>query len=162
VRLPEVTPIGLALGLGFALPILAMLAVGFTIGTDPSLHTMIVVWSIVVPFVLLASFCQWLRILSGRWDFVIDRTAGMVRLPRSQGRKEEIVVPLANVLCVDLETCEFRKAKGGSSFSYAPVILFVTGDEQPHVERLVIWLREKSAQALVDWLSGQIRKATHQ
>ncbi len=162
VRLPQVTPVGVALGLAFVIPILAMLVVGLTVGSEPPLHTMIVVWSVVVSLVLLACLCEWLRILSGRWDLVIDRAAGIVRLPRSQGRKEEIIVPLANVLCVELETVEFRKAKGGSSVSYAPVVLFVTADEQPQVERLVIWLREKLAQALVDWLSEQIRKATHQ
>ena len=157
VRLPQITQGAVVLLLGFALPILIMLAVGFTVGSDPPLKTMLVAWSLMFFVAVLAPVCLWLWILSGRWDLIIDRTAGTMRLPRSQGRKEEIVLPLASVVDVTLETLDYRTAKGGRSYNYAPVICFNTSDGGYQEERIVMWLNKNSAQALVDWLREQLK-----
>jgi hypothetical protein len=157
VRLPQITPGAVVLLLGCALPILIMLAVGFTAGSDPPLKTMLVAWSLIFFVAILALVCQWLRVLSGRWDLIIDRTAGTMRLPRSQGRKQELVLPLASVVDVTLDTLGYLTAKGGRSFNYAPVICFNASDGDYHEERIVMWLNKKSAQALVDWLREHLK-----
>jgi hypothetical protein len=157
VRLPQITPRGIVLFLVFALPIFMILAVGCTVGPDPPLKTMLVAWSVILLAAVLTPFCQWLRVLSGRWDLVIDRTAGTMRLPRSQGRKEELVLPLASIIDVTLETLEYRGLKGGRSFNYAPVICFNASNGDYEEEQIVMWPSKKSAQALVDWLREQLK-----
>lgn len=118
---------------------------------------MLVAWGMLLSFALLLPFCQFLRLLSGRWDLVIDRSAGTLRLPQSQGRREELVVPLASITTVKLETIMTRTSKGGTGFNYAPVVCFNASNGQHQEERHVVWLNKKSAHALVEWLRKQLK-----
>ena len=156
VRLPQTTPLGIVFVIGFTLPILAVTVLGFTVGSEPPLRMMLVVWGVFLSAVLLPACCQWLRVLSGRWDLIIDRAAGTMRLPQSQGRKEKLVVPMASITNVKLETIippYDRRVEP----SYAPVVCFNASNGQHQEERIVVWINKTSAQTLVEWLRKRLK-----
>lgn len=99
------------------------------------------------------------KLAQGGLDLVIDATSQQVTLPRSMGRKADVVIPIGAITSVEVERTENWDSGGNLSHRFAPVL--VVADEagstrrekiiewrgewwgQTHAEELAAWLRER-------------------
>src|SRR5712672_1108189 len=97
------------------------------------MKTMRVTWSLILCGALLAGAWHAFKVLSGKYDLIIDETTGSMELPATQGRKSRRRVPLSEVQGVYVETVQ-KPSRGDeqSSPMYAPTLRLAS----PASERL--------------------------
>jgi hypothetical protein len=156
VRLPRISPLAAGAAAALAVSFVSIFVVGFGFGFDPSIPVIGVVWAAVVAVAAGMYFWRKLVVGSGAKDLVIDAEAGMLSLPQTFGRKTDVVVALNAVSGIDVERIVHHGSKGGTSYSYAPRILWKRDDGTAENDRLVEWWDEGRAGAFATWLRGQL------
>ena len=157
VRLTEYSPLVIAIGMAAVLAFLSLFVIAFGFGgMDPTLHTMLVTWAVILAGSLGAGGWHWFQVLSGKYDFILDEIRGAVELPLTQGRKTRQRIPLSSIESVSVETIVPPKKDSDSEPvpSYAPT-LRVSGQPNP-TERLVQWRDAEQAEAFVAWLREKL------
>jgi hypothetical protein len=147
---------------GMALATTALLAFGsifvvcpFGGGFHPSMSTMLVTWTAILCGGAVAGAWHAFRVLSGRYDLIIDELNGAIELPITQGRKSRCRLPFSSVQSVYVD--RIQKPSGGgeqSSPKYAPT-LNIQG-ATPATERLVEWFDAEKAGLFVEWLREKL------
>ena len=98
VRLTEYSPLNIAIGMAMALAFLGTFVIAFGFGGFyPTLHTMLVTWTVILAGSLGAGGWHWFQVLSGKYDFILDEIRGAVELPLTQGRKTRQRIPLSSI-----------------------------------------------------------------
>jgi hypothetical protein len=134
----------------------AMPAVFLTVGSDPPLALMVVVWLLIGSAAAWGYVTQAKKLAAGAYDLVIDKATGTVRIPGTMGRKEEIVLPLASITGLDVDAIAKRAGKG-IAYRYAPAILFTSSDGCRQKEPLVELPTAARARALAGWIGERLQ-----
>ncbi len=158
VRLATFTPLAAAVVTIGAVAFGSIFAVGFSVGSNPSLDFMIGVWSGLLAAGLIAAFLRARRLASGDWDLVIDNMERTIRLPRGMGRKEPLTVPIANVTGVDIETIAKSGSKGEANYRYVPVIFYSPQNGGKLKVLLVEWFDKDRARELAGWIGEKLQE----
>ncbi len=159
VRLTTFSPLAVGLASLAVAAFLSMFGVAFLAGGfHPSLHTMTVVWSLVLAAGVAGTGWQGSKILSGRYDLILDELNHTLELPLTAGRTERRSVAWSSIRGMHVETVLKPRNRGGQSGpSYVPTLSF-QGGAQP--EGLVEWYNEEKARELVAWLREKIEGKT--
>ena len=157
IRLPRLKPLTAAGIAALGVSFVSIFIVAFGTGMNPPLWVLQAVWGVVVVVALSVYFWRMYVINSGAKDLVIDDESHMLSLPRSFGRKEDILVPLCNVINIDVETKTHRGSKGGTSYTYLPRIHWLDEHSQQRAEQLAEWHDPPRADEFTQWLSDRIQ-----
>lgn len=129
--------------------------VGFGLGGfRPRLPVIQVVWAVVLGIGFTTAYWRWRNIQSGRYDLVLDESAGWLELPRADCRGPGRRVPLTAAKQVSVETVEERTAKGGTTRLHYPVLQFHTGHGES--VRLGTFHVQSRAQEFANWLRRRL------
>ncbi|MCR4413558.1 MAG: DUF3592 domain-containing protein, partial [Thermoguttaceae bacterium] len=145
---PLFSGVAVAGGLAFA----GAFVIGFAFGGGPPLLIMLVAWAVILGGGASASlFCR-RRLIGGHSDLVIDCFGRAIVLPRTLARQVDLVIPVEKIMAIELESVEKRRAKGCTSRTYVPTVVFTDNDGLQRREGIVEWPFEARAEGLVAWL----------
>lgn len=155
-RLSEFSPLGAGLvAVGF-LAFLSIFVVGFVAGGfHPPLRTMLIVWAVILSGGVMAGAWHWVRILSGKYDLIIDTQGDALELPLTCGRKARRRIAFAQVQAVRVDTIEKSSSSDGESAVMHAPTLELAGAENA-VEHLAEWYDPARAEDFVEWLRSQL------
>lgn len=156
VRLVDFVPVVMGAGVAGVLALLGSFIVGFGFGFTPPLPVMYVAWGVILTAGTLTTAWQRRRIASGQFDLVIDSFNRRLTLPRTQGRKESIVVDPESIKAIEVETVTKRGSKGRTDYVYAPTLVVADERDATRREKLVEWSDEAQANELADWLRERV------
>ncbi|MBO0700943.1 MAG: hypothetical protein J2P46_21290, partial [Zavarzinella sp.] len=123
----------------------------FGAGLPPPGPFMIALWCVILGGAAFAYWKQSGRIKAGKDDLVIDRTARTITLPQSFGRREPVVIPLADVLSVEAVRIE-TKDEDGCQVRYAPTVRWRDGEEDKD-GKVIEWADRRQAERLAAWIT---------
>jgi hypothetical protein len=138
------------------LAFLGMFIVAFLFGGfHPSMRTALAAWSCILCGGMAVGGWYWMRVLSGKYDLVIDELGGVLELPLTQGRKERRRVPFSNVEGMFVETkINPSRGRNGPTMVYLPTLNL--NGTAPTTEVLVEWSDEDKAKGFIEWLRGKL------
>jgi hypothetical protein len=159
VRLTQISPFAVGAVAAGVTAFVAIFIVAFGFGGfHPPLQVMHAAWPVILAAGLLGYVGYWRRLAQGGRDLVIDATGGKVKLPRTMGRKTDVVLPLADIRDVELQ----RVARGWSGnepwYWYVPTLVVADAGGSPRHEKLVEWWNEGRAEGLASWLRDAVAK----
>ncbi len=157
VRLTPFSPMAVGIAsLGLA-AFLTIFVVAFAAGGfHPSENTMIVAWSLIFTAGVAGGGWQAGKVLSGKYDLILDELNHTLELPLTRGRKERRSVPWSAIRDIRVETVLKPANRGGqSSPAYVPTLGFQQGGSQS--EGLVEWYSEVKAQEFAAWLREKLQ-----
>ncbi|UCD75213.1 MAG: DUF3592 domain-containing protein [Phycisphaerales bacterium] len=160
VRLPRISPLTAAGAAALAVSFISIFIIAFGTGMDPPMWAVQVVWAAALGLAMLVYFWRTYLVGSGAKDLVIDDGAGMLSLPQTFGRKEDVIVAMAAVDAVEVRTITHHSSKGGTSYTYAPELSWRDEGGELQRDRLAEWHDEARAKAFVDWLRRRIAEHT--
>jgi hypothetical protein len=151
-RLTNGSPVTAAVVTMAAMAFAGIFLVGFLNGFHPSLRLMVWAWGVIVAGGLAAGIWQWMRILSGKYDLILNELDGCLELPLTQGRKTRERIPYSRIQAIFVATVE----KGGENPTrfHAPSLRI--GEGEGVVEKLVEWTDPDKAAAFVEWLGEKL------
>jgi len=147
-RLPRFTPFAAGMLAMAATSFLAIFIVGFGTKMNPSPHTVIATWCVILVVPAVAFLRRWWKIQSGVEDLVLDPGSRVLTLPQTFGRKQVVVVPFNEVKALAVASIEHRTSKGVSQ-TWAPTIQFKDNRKE---EKLVVWPSREKAESFAAWL----------
>lgn len=160
VRLAPWSPVAAMAGTTALLAFLSIFVIGCLAGGfHPTMKVMKLTWTIVVSGGLIAGLWHAMRVISGKYDLVIEEASGDVELPVSKSRKTRRRVGAREMDSIFVETIEKSSGENGPSYSYAPTIRLRDKAEPP--ERLGEWYDAEKAAAFVAWLQSKLRVPAH-
>ncbi|MBI3878120.1 MAG: DUF3592 domain-containing protein [Verrucomicrobia bacterium] len=150
-RMAAFMPVHAALAAAGATGFVLIFVIGFSTGFTPSIKVAVTGWSVVLGAAALAFAHRRKRILSGAEDLVLDEGARTLTLPCNRGRKRPRQVAFREVTAVEVRRHEHRSSKGGTTYSYSPMLELRDGRaeeladwyDQPKADAFSAWLREK-------------------
>ncbi len=153
VRLSPFSPLAVGLAGAGISAFLSIFVVAFTAGGfHPSLSTMAVAWSLILGSGVAAGGWQASRVLSGKYDLVLDELSQSLELPLIQGRTVPKIVPFSAIQTVEVETVSRPSARGRqSSVAYVPTLKLREG-----AEPITEWYNEYKAKEFALWLRDKI------
>lgn len=140
-------------GLAFALTFL----VGFGFGVNAPIPVMCVAWGVILGGGGIAALNCHRKLARGDSDLLIDEFRGTVTLPRTCGRREEVVVPWEKIIALDVERIETRNSDDEIQRDFVPTIVFTADDGSQRRDKLIEWKDEASAEGLVEWLRERLK-----
>jgi hypothetical protein len=158
-RLPRWSPAGVAFLAVLVGPILLTLVVGAATLGKPPLPPAIVALTLAVGGAVLAPAMAAKHIATGRFDFVIDHMHRTVALPLTFGRVERTLMPLGDLIAIDVAKEVKTDSEGSSSTVYAITARWrdrngemndaklVELNFEPFAEELAVLMREKAGLA---------------
>lgn len=156
-RLTAFSPLAvgfLAMGM---LAFLTMFAVAFLGGGfHPKMSTVVSGWAVIFAGAITAGGWHWLKVLSGKYDMVIDELAGAVEVPATSGRKTSMRFPACDVRDVTIDYVVKTSNEGGTTTVYVPTLRLAGGRE----EKLMQFYDEGKAKAFSDWLRGKLPRGS--
>lgn len=155
-RLSEFSPLGAGSVTVALLAFLSIFVVGILGGGfHPPLRTMLITWAVILSGGVVAGVWHWAKILSGKYDLIIDTQGDTLELPLTCGRKTRRQVPFAQVQGVRVDTVQKSSSGDGEpAVMHAPT-LELAGAESSE-ERLAEWYDSKRAEGFVEWLRSQL------
>ena len=78
------------------------------------------------------------------------------RLPQTFGRKEDVMVAMARIEAVQVRTLTHHSSKGGTSYTYAPELMWRDEDGQLQQDKLTEWHDGSRAEAFAEWLRRRL------
>lgn len=154
IRLPKIRAVvgGMATtgGLGFV----SVFIVGFSSKMQPSLALALGAIGVVYLTGAGVYFWQWRKIHTGIDDLVINHSARTIDLPQTFGRKQRVLVNIADVVSLTVEEVMHRSSKGGISYTYAPT-LHLQGPERGE-QKIADWSDKLRADNFADWLRNEL------
>lgn len=154
IRLPETAPIVVAGGTALGISFVSIFIVGFGFKANPSMATIQIVWACVIIPTAIVYFKLAYAIGSGDKDLVIDDTNGVLSLPQTFDRQEDVVVQLDDVSEVIVDKVVIQTSKG-TGISYAAELVHAQGDKSIK-SRLIEWYDEDRANQFADWLRDRL------
>jgi hypothetical protein len=152
LRLVEFGPIVFGATVAGVIAFVGTFIIGFGFGFNPELPVMYLAWGIILGAGLLACARRHRKIADGQFDLVIDDLNHRMTLPRTQGRKDPIVVDADHIVSIEVERVSKRGSKGSTYYVYAPTLVVAESKEAVRREKLVEWTDEARANELADWL----------
>ena len=153
VRLPTVGAIVWGLGTTGALGFVSIFVVGFGTGFEPSIPTVVLAVCVIYLAGAGVWFWQQQKINTGIDDLVINEGSGTMELPLTFGRKERMTVPFSNIENIWVKIIEHHSSKGGTSYTYAPMLNL---RNQLDNQKLAEWGDKLRADDFTEWLSKKI------
>lgn len=123
-------------------------------GFHPRLPVIQVVWAVVLGIGFTSAYWRWQNIRSGRYDLVLDESAGWLELPWKDRQGPGRRVPLTAAKRVRVETVEERRTKGGTTRLHYPVLQFRPGHGES--VRLGTFYVQSRAERFANWLSRRL------
>lgn len=134
-------------GVSFAM----ILLIAFTVGTDPTLSTMLAAWALTFFIAGFFAFPRYYRELSGQADLVIDRFGHRLTLPVTYGRKASNVLTFDDIGSFSIKdeckvdsdgdaTHTYHVILHSSSLSPGSHCIWVSSDHDK-AKRFLTWLR---------------------
>jgi Protein of unknown function (DUF3592) len=160
LRLLDFGPFVFGAGVAGVLAFFGTFIVGFGFGGNPELPVMYVAWGIILGGGALAFGWHRRRIADGQFDLVIDNFGRRLALPRTQGRKDAVVVDADHIVSVEVEQLSKRGSKGSTYFVYAPTLVVAESKDAVRREKVVEWSDEARSNELADWLRERLLKRT--
>jgi hypothetical protein len=157
VRLSGWRPLAVGIATATAIAIVLVFVVAFTGGSNPPLPIVLGAWGLILAGGLAAWGFQYAKVVRGDWDLLIDEYRQSLTLPRTCGRREEVVVPAEKVTAIEIERAEKRNSEGRVTRSFIPTLLVTDGDGTIRREKLIDWSDEASAQGLTAWLRERLK-----
>lgn len=151
IRLPSVSPALVTLLFLTFGPILVVIAVPYCAGMSPSVTVMLVAWAIVLGSAALLYLFMALPIAHGKADLVIDHGEKTLTLPRTCGRRELVVVPIADVMAIDV-VCVKKKGDEGTKCCYVTTLHWRAASGETCAGPLAEWYDVQPAEALAAWV----------
>jgi hypothetical protein len=152
LRLVEFGPIVVGATVAGVIAFLGTFIIGFGFGGNPELPVMYIAWSVILGGGVLSYGWHHRKIADGRFDLVIDNLGRRLTLPRTQGRKDAVVVDADHIVSVEVEQLSKRGSKGSTYYVYAPTLVVAESKDAVRREKLVEWSDEARANELADWL----------
>lgn len=149
IRLPQYSALVFGMGAAGILSFISIFIVGFSTGFQPSIAVACLVLLLVISAGVAVYLWQWSKIHSGEDDLVLDETSSTITLPKTFGRKERVKVQRGSIEGLSVETIEHHNNKGGTSYTYAPILWL---KESRGGEKLADWTDRRRAVAFADWL----------
>ncbi len=156
VRLSLGNPLYVGAGAAGLAAFLGTFVIAFGFGNDPSLLAMLVVWAGILGGGALAGLAYAGKTAQGRSDLILDEFRRCITLPATLGRNEELVIPAERIVAIEVEKVEKRRARGSSTHSYAPTVVFNDDDGSARREGIVEWPFEARAEGLASWLRERL------
>lgn len=147
VRLPYLPAVGAGLVTAGFCAFVAIFAIGFTTGFQPSVDTMIATWAIVLVLAVAAGANTWLKERQGAFDVVIRER--FVELPAMYGRTKRCTLDRAAISGVAIEKTEYADSDRSTTYDVrfeqrgGACETIVTWSDGESAERLAAWLRER-------------------
>jgi hypothetical protein len=160
VRLPPVQPFLAAAIVAAVTAFVATFVVGFGFGGfHPSMSVMCVVWAAILASGLLAYAANRWKLVRGDWDLVIDATDQQVTLPRTMGRKTDIVVRARDIASVEVQRVEKRGSRRDTIVTdrFVPTLTVTDRSGATRHEKLGEWWDQARAEAFAAWLRERLR-----
>jgi hypothetical protein len=155
VRLTEFPIPAVALAMLAVITFLAIFVIcPFLGGFHPSMHTMMVAWTVILVATLGSTAWHALRVLTGRYDLILDELGGFLELPATEGRKTRRRLPFRIITCIRIETVVTPKDSEGSTRRYAVILELADGELK--TERLVQWSDRAKIEGFVEWLHAKL------
>jgi hypothetical protein len=156
VRLPRYSPLTAAGAVALGISFVSIFPVIFTTGMDPPMWVIWTVWIGALASSLAVYFWRTFVVGSGAKDLVIDTETNMLSLPRTFGRKTDIIAPIEAVREIDVKVIAHRGSKGGTIYTYAPRLHWTNEDGRHHTEKLADWHDNRRADRFAEWLREQL------
>lgn len=158
VRLSPGKPLLVGIGASGKLAFVLIFVIGFGFGFSPPLGVMLVAWGLIIGGGGAAGLYNQRKVARGDSDLILDDFRQSIVLPRTFGRREQVVIPLGSITSIEVERIEKRHSEGESiRHSYIPTVTFTDGDGAQCREKLIEWRDETSAEGLAEWLSERLR-----
>jgi hypothetical protein len=157
VRLLRISPLTAGGATALAISFISIFIIAFGTGMDPPMWAIQTVWGVAIAAALVVYFWRTYLVGSGAKDLVIDDDAGMLSLPQTFGRKEDVIVAATAVDAVAVRTIAHHSSKGGTSYTYAPELTWRNREGQIRQDRLAEWHDESRAEAFADWLRNRLQ-----
>jgi hypothetical protein len=129
---------------------------GFGIGTNPSVWVALAAWGILFAGGAAAHSYVKRRLLESDPDLVIDTFGQSLTLPRSTERQNDVIVPWAKIVSIDLEQERKPGAKGNTGPAFIATLAFVDSDGSERREKLVDGKGESASRRFVQWLRERL------
>jgi hypothetical protein len=154
LRLPEVSPAGAALAIGFAASFGALLVIGIGFGSRPPWCLMLVIWwSIVLAMV----WAYWNQVRDSR-NMLIDWLHRRLYLPLTFGRRESVCMPLTSIAEVAVDEQIHKSKRGRTSRLYHTMLVWRDAVGNLRRDKLAEHSNPSDARSLAAWLDEQIRR----
>ncbi len=158
VRLPRYSPLTFAGMIALGISFVSVFVVGFSTGMEPPMWVIWATWACILIPALTAYFWRTFLVGSGAKDLVIDDNHESLSLPQTFGRKTDVLVPIAMIADIDVETITHHSSKGGTSFTFAPGLTWTDDAGTTRRDKLADWRSLDRAKDLVDWLKDHLRQ----
>jgi hypothetical protein len=156
LRLVDFGPVVFGAGVAGVLAFAGAFIVGFGFGGNPELPVMYIAWSVILGGGVLSYGWHRRKIADGKFDLVIDNLGHRLTLPRTQGRKDAVVVDADHIVSIEVEQISKRGSKGSTCFVYAPTLVVAESKDAVRREKLVEWTDETRANEIAVWLRERL------
>ena len=156
VRLTTMRPLYVGAAVAGILAFVSVFIVAFAFGSNPSIPFMLAVWGRNPGGGLLACLCNLAIVVQGGSDLVIDSVSQPVTLPRTFGRKADIVVRADKIHGVEIERLENEARKE----AFPPLCPNYRVHRRRRIRaagKLAEWWTEGRARELVAWLCERLQ-----
>ncbi len=154
IRLPLTTPIASAGYTAFGISFASIFVVGFGLGFNPSMGAIQIVWACVLIPTIFVYFNKKFAIGSGIKDLVIDDANEAILLPKTFGRKNNVIVSLSAVTDISVKE-KVSTSSDGDSIQYSIALVHTKGDKSIN-SKLIEWYDENRANQFADWLRDRL------
>ncbi|AKI98503.1 uncharacterized protein DUF3592 [Archangium gephyra] len=134
----------------------ALFAVGFVTGFEPSLPVAVLTWGAVIATGVVFARRQREKLASGESELILDETNRRLSLPVGAGREARLEVPWSQVKSVRLEAHTRKDHEGDTVTLWCPTLVLTGAQAGERNEVLVEWGDEHKAEVLVKWLGGKL------
>lgn len=154
-RMTEFSPLMSGVLTVALLSFLSIFVIGFGFGGfHPSLRVVGVTWGIVLAGGVAMGIWQWINILRGKYDLVLDEMRSSIQLPLTCGRKTRKTFGFGEVHGCYVETIEKRDNEGATTYTYVPTLRLTAADGP--LEKLAEWHDAERAREFVAWLNEKL------
>lgn len=155
VRMTEFSPLASGIVTVALLAFLSIFVICFGFGGfHPSLRVVSVTWGVVLAGGVAMWIWNWINILKGKYDLVLDEMKSSIQLPLTCGRKTRKAFAFAEVADCYVDTIEKRDSEGSASYTYVPTLRL--GSVDGPSEKLAEWHDGDRAREFVAWLKGRL------
>lgn len=154
VRFIKTTPAAAALTVLMGTSFFGTFVVAFGAGFPPPTIAMVILWLVILGGAGFAYRRRQSRIAAGKDDLIIDRRRKKLSLPHTFGRTGPVVVPLADVLAVEVDVVE-TKDEDSHQVRFAPTVRWRDADGEPRHGKLADWVDRAQADRLVQWIKSK-------
>jgi hypothetical protein len=122
------------------------------------MRTVVIAWSVIIAGGIAAGAWQAWRVLSGKYDLIIDERERSLELPLTRGRRERLRVPFQSIEGISVERFQNPSRSNSNGYSYVPVLRYMDGARKS--AGLAEWYEPEKAEGFVLWLRQKLQVAS--